>query len=41
MASSQSYTSRPTMNSDENEVKISAKMCHAYDARDVANLWRP
>ena len=41
MASSQSYTSRPTMNSDENEVKISAKMCHTYDARDVANLWRP
>ena len=41
MASSQSYASRPTVNSDENEVKISAKMCHTYAARDVANLWRP
>ena len=41
MTSSQSYTSRPTVNSDENEVKISAKMRHTYEARDVVNLfWR-
>ena len=40
MMSSQSYTSRPTVNSDENEVKISAKMRHNYEARDVVNLWR-
>ena len=39
MTSSQSYTSRPTVNSDENEVKISAKMRHTYEARDVVNLF--
>ena len=40
MTSSQIYASRPTVNSDENEMKVSAKMCHTYDARDVVNLWR-
>ena len=35
-----SYTSRPTVNRDENEVKNSAKMCHACEVRDVVNLWR-
>ena len=34
-------TSWPTVISDENEMKASAKMCYTYDARDVVNLWRP
>ena len=32
-------TSWPTVISDENEMKASAKMCYTYDARDVVNLW--
>ena len=39
MTSSHIYTSRPTVNSDEDEVKISAKMRHTYEGRDVVNLW--
>ena len=38
MTPSKSYTSRPTVNSDENEVKNSAKMRHTCEARDVVNL---
>ena len=40
MTSSQSYTSRPTVNRDENEVKkYSAKMRHICEARDVVTLF--
>ena len=38
MASPRSYTSRPTVNRDENEVKNSAKIRHTCEARDVVNL---
>ena len=33
------YTSRSTVSSDEDEVKISAKMRHTYEGRDVVSLW--
>ena len=38
-SSPRSYISRHTVNRDENEVKNSAKMCHACEARDVVNLF--
>ena len=39
MTSPQRYTSRPTVNRDENEVKkYSAKMRHICEARDVVTL---
>ena len=40
MTSPQRYTSRPTVNRDENEVKkYSAKMRHICEARDVVTLF--
>ena len=33
------YTSRSTVSSDEDEVKISAKMRHTYEGGDVVSLW--